>query len=565
MSARRKVVARENTIKIENALRQLKNRRESVPNRDPAIYIDDDGHKYKTTSRIMMDVEPPTLEKPTDERIFARENQTPDYKYLREHFKREGKLNKSQVLKIINRATEIFTKEPNLLHVPPPVTVCGDVHGQYYDLLKIFEISGDPDKTSYLFMGDYVDRGSNSLEVLLLLYAMKICHPETFFMLRGNHETLQMTSHFTFKTECLLKYDESVYKAALKSFAALPIAAIMNKQFLCVHGGMSKDLHTLDDIRAIDRFQVDVPSHGIFCDLMWADPSNEYDTEDIEDEEEFFSENYDRGCSYMFTYPAVCRFLKKNRLLCMIRAHQAQDAGYRMYRKTLPQQFPSVITLFSAPNYCGTYGNKAAVLKYDTAVMNIRQFGSQPEPYHLPDFMNVFTWSIPFVAERVFDILYSVLNICTDEELEKGTPLSKELTKTIEDVKKSRHIGSSSRASLLSELTSNNGDCGSKSLDKTALRNKILAIGRVSRMFNILRQEAEKVEQLRNLSGGSSLPKGVLLGGQGELDKKLSSFEEARLADLSNEAMPPTPEQRAKAASRRYSDLLKEAEEQVPK
>ena len=249
----------------------------------------------------------------------------------------------------------------------------------------------------------------------------------------------------------------------------------------------------------------------------------------------------------------------------MIRAHQAQDAGYRMYRKTLPQQFPSVITLFSAPNYCGTYGNKAAVLKYDTAVMNIRQFGSQPEPYHLPDFMNVFTWSIPFVAERVFDILYSVLNICTDEELEKGTPLSKELTKTIEDVKKSRHIGSSSRASLLSELTSNNGDGGSKSLDKTALRNKILAIGRVSRMFNILRQEAEKVEQLRNLSGGSSLPKGVLLGGQGELDKKLSSFEEARLADLSNEAMPPTPEQRAKAASRRYSDLLKEAEEQVPK
>lgn len=553
MSAHRKVVARENTIKLENALRQIKNRDQSAPiGRDPTIYVDEDGNKFRTDARIVADVEPPTKESVSDERLFDHKTGKPDYKFMMEHFKKQGKLTLAQVLKIIRKATTIFANEPNMLHVPPPVTVCGDVHGQYYDLLKIFDICGDPDKTSYLFMGDYVDRGSNSLEVLLLLYAMKISHPGTFFMLRGNHETLQMTSHFTYKTECLLKYNQEVYDVSLQSFAALPIAAIMNKQFLCVHGGLSRDMHTLDDIRSINRFQIDVPPRGLFCDILWADPSSEYDTEDITDEADYFPENMDRGCSYMFTYNAVCRFLRANRLLCIIRAHQAQDAGYRMYRKMLPQQFPSVITLFSAPNYCGTYGNKAAVLRYDTSVMNIRQFGSQPEPYHLPDFMNVFTWSIPFVAERVFDILYSVLNICTEEELEQGTPLSKELARSIEEVKK--------RPTTKMHGSSTTSHVSISSDEKTALRKKILAIGRVSRMFNILRQEAEKVEQLRNLSGGSKLPKGVLLGGKNELDKKINTFEEARLADLRNEGMPMSDSERVDAAKKRYSDLMKKAE-----
>ncbi|VEU20197.1 DEKNAAC101050 [Brettanomyces naardenensis] len=552
MSAHRKLIAKENTIKIENALRQIRNPHQTASDYDPTIYIEDDGKHYKTTSRIVSEVPPPTNEKPSNSKVFSLPGGLPDYNFLAEHFKREGKLSTRQVRKIIKMATEIFASEPNLLQVPSPVTVCGDIHGQYYDLMKLFDICGSPRDTSFLFLGDYVDRGSNSLEVLLLLYSMKIAHKDTFFMLRGNHETRQMTTHFTFKTECLLKYDEDVYEAALKSFAALPIAAIMNKQFLCVHGGLSRDLHTLADIDGIDRFVDDVPSRGLFCDLMWADPSSQYDTEEISEGSPLFKENYERGCSYTFPYKAVCRFLKANGLLCVIRAHQAQDAGYRMYKKTVPQQFPSVITLFSAPNYCGTYGNKAAVLKYDTAVMNIRQFGSQPEPYHLPDFMNVFTWSIPFVAERVFDILYSVLNICTEEELEQGTPLSKELAKSIVDVKKSRVTAASLNEAEGKTI---------KTMETSTLRNKILAIGRMSRMFNILREEAEKVEQLRSLSGGSQLPKGVLLGGSGELDRKLSTFEEARLADLSNEAMPPTAEEQKKEAKEKYEELVRRASE----
>lgn len=613
MSAKEKLTAHENTLKIENALRKMKNR--DVPaTHDPTIYVDDNGKEFKTTDRIIKSVPAPTDVIPSNEQLFGNHGGLPDYNFLREHFKREGKLRQDQVLKIIKMATSIFDAEPNLLEIPPPVTVCGDVHGQFYDLCKLFEICGGPDKTSFLFLGDYVDRGSYSLEVLLLLYSMKINHPKTFTMLRGNHETKQMTQHFTFKSECLVKYSIEVYHASLKSFCALPIAAIMNKQFFCVHGGISKDIKYISEVQEINRFQVDFPSHGAFCDLMWSDPSNNFDNEPYGTSHKVkdFSENYERGCSYMYSYNAVCQFLERNNLLSVLRAHQAQDKGYRMYKKTPTQQFPSVISLFSAPNYCGTYGNKAAVLKYDVSTMNIRQFSSQPEPYHLPSFMNVFTWSIPFVAERVCEILFSVLNICTDEELEMDTPLSKELARSLLEIQgendrkrlfglskqlassssrklstgssRSSHSSRSSRSSSISkgsgsdthsqhdgeavEEVNKDGEndeaCKeSKTLANIALRNKILAIGRLSRMFNLLRQESEKVEQLRAYSGGLTLPKGVLIQGSDELDKQLSHFERVRLADLSNEAVPPSAEEQSKEDDSKYKRLWERVAREV--
>lgn len=581
-TAKEKLEAHENTLKIENALRKLKNRVEDdAGTKDPTIYVDDHGNSFNTTERIIKNVTPPTSVIFTDDDLFGNPGGLPNYKLLREHFKREGKLKKEQVLKIISMATKIFESEPNLLEVPSPVTICGDIHGQLYDLCKLFEICGDPDETSFLFLGDYVDRGSYSLEVLLLLYAMKINHPNTFTMLRGNHESKQMTQHFTYKSECLVKYSIEVYHASLKSFCALPIAAIMNKQFFCVHGGISKDIKYLSDINNINRFQVDFPSHGAFCDLMWSDPSNDYDN----DNEKYgsrkptdFTENYERGCSYMFSYNAVCHFLERNSLLCVIRAHQAQDKGYRMYKKTPEQQFPSVITLFSAPNYCGSYGNKAAILKYDVTTMNIRQFSAQTEPYHLPNFMNVFTWSVPFVAERVCDFLFSVLNICTDEELEMDTPLSKELVKSLMKIQnennkkqlfKSAELPSTPDMGQITTITDeakdenkekdNEATDSKKTLDNVALRNKILAIGRLSRMFNLLRQESEKVEQLRAFSGGLTLPKGILLNGSDEIDKQLSHFEKVRLADLSNEAMPLSSELQAKEDDKKYRRLWERA------
>ena len=150
------------------------------------------------------------------------------------------------------------------------------------------------------------------------------------------------------------------------------------------------------------------------CDILWADPLEEFGQEKTAD---FFVHNNVRGCSYFFSYPAACSFLENNNLLSIIRAHEAQDAGYRMYRKTRTTGFPSVMTIFSAPNYLDVYNNKAAVLKYENNVMNIRQFSQcfsfpvatiahkvltdcTPHPYWLPNFMDVFTWSLPFVGEK---------------------------------------------------------------------------------------------------------------------------------------------------------------------
>lgn len=164
----------------------------------------------------------------------------------------------------------------------------------------------------------------------------------------------------------------------MDSFCSLPLAAVMNKQFLCIHGGLSPELQTLDDLRSIDRFR-EPPTHGLMCDILWADPLEEFGQEKTSD---FFIHNNVRGCSYFFSYPAACSFLEKNNLLSVIRAHEAQDAGYRMYRKTKTTGFPSVMTIFSAPNYLDVYNNKAAVLKYENNVMNIRQF-SKPQPEQL--------------------------------------------------------------------------------------------------------------------------------------------------------------------------------------
>ncbi|KAG9017464.1 3',5'-cyclic-nucleotide phosphodiesterase (PDEase) (3':5'-CNP), partial [Tulasnella sp. 427] len=372
-------------------------------------------------------VQAPAMQPPTDAQFWSSADPTkPDIAFLKNHFYREGRLTEEQAMYILDKATAILRSESNLLEVDAPITVCGDIHGQYFDLMKLFEVGGNPADTRYLFLGDYVDRGYFSIECVLYLWSLKIWYPDTLFLLRGNHECRHLTDYFTFKLECKHKYSERLYEAVMDSFCALPLAAVMNKQFLCIHGGLSPELHTLDDLRSIDRFR-EPPTHGLMCDILWSDPLEDFGSEKTT---ESFLHNHVRGCSYFFTYQAACQFLERNNLLSIIRAHEAQDAGYRMYRKTKTTGFPSVMTIFSAPNYLDVYNNKAAVLKYESNVMNIRQFNCTPHPYWLPNFMDVFTWSLPFVGEKITDMLIAILNCCSKEELEGADGLEEELEPT---------------------------------------------------------------------------------------------------------------------------------------
>ncbi|MCJ1313014.1 3',5'-cyclic-nucleotide phosphodiesterase (PDEase) (3':5'-CNP) [Agyrium rufum] len=508
-----------------------------IPEIDFTLHTMEDGTQVSTQERVCKDVQAPAFHPPTDEQFFSPQDRNkPNLPFLKQHFYREGRLTEDQALWLIQAGTDILKNEPNLLEMDAPITVCGDVHGQYYDLMKLFEVGGDPADTRYLFLGDYVDRGYFSIECVLYLWSLKIWYPNTLWLLRGNHECRHLTDYFTFKLECRHKYSEKVYDACMDSFRALPLAAIMNKQFLCIHGGLSPELHTLEDIKSVDRFR-ETPTHGLMCDILWADPLEEFGQEKTS---EFFIHNHVRGCSYFFSYPAACAFLEKNNLLSIIRAHEAQDAGYRMYRKTRTTGFPSVMTIFSAPNYLDVYNNKAAVLKYENNVMNIRQFNCTPHPYWLPNFMDVFTWSLPFVGEKITDMLIAILNTCSKEELEEDTPMS---AVTVSDAS----------SPPLSSM-----DPDSTEFKRRAIKNKILAIGRLSRVFQVLREESERVTELKSASGGR-LPAGTLMLGAEGIKQAIHNFEDARKVDIQNERLPPSHDEVMKKSEEDRKQALERA------
>ncbi|QRV81821.1 protein phosphatase 3, catalytic subunit [Ceratobasidium sp. AG-Ba] len=499
---------------LVKALDQIKNKeKDKLADIDFTVHTLEDGTVVSTQERAVKDVQAPAMTLPTDAQFFSRADPSkPDIAFLKNHFYREGRITEEQALWIIERGTALLRAEPNLLEVDAPITVCGDVHGQYYDLMKLFEVGGNPADTRYLFLGDYVDRGYFSIECVLYLWSLKIWYPDTLFLLRGNHECRHLTDYFTFKLECKHKYSERLYEAVMDSFCTLPLAAVMNKQFLCIHGGLSPELHTLDDLRSIDRFR-EPPTHGLMCDILWADPLEDFGSEKTS---ELFVHNHVRGCSYFFTYQAACQFLERNNLLSIIRAHEAQDTGYRMYRKTKTTGFPSVMTIFSAPNYLDVYNNKAAVLKYESNVMNIRQFNCTPHPYWLPNFMDVFTWSLPFVGEKITDMLMAILNCCSQEELEAE---EEEISPAEPDAEKTAEEDGAER--------------------RRVIKSKILAVGRMSRVFSLLREESERVSELKNVAGAGKLQQGSLATGAENVKDSIGSFDDARKSDIENERLPP--------------------------
>jgi Calcineurin-like phosphoesterase/NACHT domain/Ankyrin repeats (3 copies)/Putative serine esterase (DUF676) len=218
----------------------------------------------ETNSRICAEVPPPTTTVLDIQDIFDSAGQPKDT-IIRDHFLSEGRLSESAALKIILQVTEVFRAESNTLEIPQPINICGAIHGQYYDLIKLFKVGGSFDDVNYLFIGNYVNRGYYGIECILYLYALKLRYPKTLFMLRGSHEGVHLTEFFTFKLECKHKYSLRVYDACIESFQALPLAAVVNKQLFC--GGLSPELNTLEDINAVSS----LPSVCLPCHLSIAD------------------------------------------------------------------------------------------------------------------------------------------------------------------------------------------------------------------------------------------------------------------------------------------------------
>jgi serine/threonine-protein phosphatase PP1 catalytic subunit len=152
--------------------------------------------------------------------------------------------------------------QPIFLELEAPIKICGDIHGQYYDLLRLFEYGGYPPEANYLFMGDYVDRGRQSIETISLLFAYKIKYPENFFLLRGNHETSAINRIYGFYDECKKRYSIKLWKLFSDCFNCLPVAALIDDKIICMHGGLSPKLNSLEDIARILR-PTDVPEEGI--------------------------------------------------------------------------------------------------------------------------------------------------------------------------------------------------------------------------------------------------------------------------------------------------------------
>lgn len=253
---------------------------------------------------------------------------------------------------ICSHVREIFLMQPTLLKLQSPIKIVGDIHGQYNDLLRIFKLSGDPSETNYLFLGDYIDRGHQSLETIMLLFCYKIKYRDNFFMLRGNHESANVTKMYGFYDECKRRKSTKIWKCFIDVFNCLPIAAMIQDKIFCIHGGISPDLTSMKQISNVLR-PTDIPDEGLITDLLWSDPDSNVAT---------WSPN-DRGVSYTFSRKNVLDFCSKFKFDLIIRGHMVVEDGYEFFAKK------KFVTIFSAPNYCGQFGNWGAVLSISTGLI----------------------------------------------------------------------------------------------------------------------------------------------------------------------------------------------------
>ena len=376
--------------------------------------------KLSTIDRARPDVVPPVQTRLSLEQVFPL-----DTDKLKHHFRREGRLSNTAAFELLHQFTTLVSREKNLLELSAPLTILGDIHGQYFDLLNLFD-SVDPD-IPQLFLGDYVDRGYFGCEVFLYLAALKIKNPNSIFLLRGNHESEDLTKLYNFHTECIHKYNAEVYQGFIRAFESLPLAVIvtnnLEERFLCLHGGISPYFATVEDLNdevEINRFG-EVPAEGALADILWADPL--YRDEEMNQEEyleQRWERNQKRKISYTFGYGVLSSFLENNNLQSLIRAHEVKENGYDAFyygTDVNERKYAFIYTVFSAPNYVDVYGNLSATLLIKAeGGIEPTQYRSVPHPFELPNFENGLTFSLPFLISHISGLIVGLLKVVQKAE-----------------------------------------------------------------------------------------------------------------------------------------------------
>ncbi|KAJ1855811.1 putative serine/threonine protein phosphatase [Coemansia sp. RSA 1822] len=286
-------------------------------------------------------------------------------------------LSEWEVTKVCELLQDLLCDEPNVVSIPAPVTVVGDVHGQFHDLVEIFAIGGRVPSTNYLFLGDYVDRGQHSVETISLLACLKLRHKARIHLLRGNHESRNITRTYGFYAECHAKYGSAcVWRAFTDVFDCLALAVIIDDSIFCVHGGLSPSITHVDQLRVLDRFG-EIPHEGAVADLVWSDPDGDVTG---------FARSQ-RGAGYTFGARVVDRFLHTNGMAHILRAHQLCMEGFLVLFND------RLSTVWSAPNYCYRCGNVASILhvdpylKRDFVTFDAAPESRAPAPQPTPDNM----------------------------------------------------------------------------------------------------------------------------------------------------------------------------------
>jgi serine/threonine-protein phosphatase 5 len=298
---------------------------------------------------------------------------------LIQYFKDSQILHRRYVLEILCQVYKYFVAQPSLIDInieyKKKFTVVGDIHGQFFDLLNIFKINGLPsEENPYLFNGDIVDRGSFSIECILLLLSLKLLYPKHLYISRGNHETHSMNQMYGFEGECKHKYSAQVYEFFTQVFQVLPLAHCLigldedgepESRVLVMHGGLfSQDNVKLDDIRKIDRNK-QPPSEGLMCEILWSDPM-------LVDGRVVSK----RGIAIAFGPDVTSEFCENNNLDYIIRSHEVKQMGYEVAHNG------QCITVFSAPNYCDTMGNQGAIIRLEAPSLkpDFKRFDAVPHP-----------------------------------------------------------------------------------------------------------------------------------------------------------------------------------------